>query len=320
MKYFLVIAIVFGLLNVDAPAEAETLTEMPSCYDGLGDIWGEKESRIRMRKLDGGTINTAQDFVRMTGTRDVSLKLIEGGDFAGWDFRKIPLHQVCFMESDLKGANLVGAEGTGAGFIKSDLTGANMQSAVMPQVMFRNAKLNDVEAKGANFHSGHFDGGWFEGGVAGWNLDGATMIGFKFECGIIVPDGCPVYQGGEPISAKDANFTRAKLHSFGLSNVELAGAILDETIVGPGQISELHGVKVDGGVVLRGGKQDVSISGPELSQLITASKEWQKIAAQPAFDCDKVSNEAEHYICGQYGQSLRQADREMKVLYDLVKP
>lgn len=316
VKILWALALITFSWSFQTSAKAETLREMPSCYDGFGDIWGEDLADIGRREIDGSMITDIAVFSRITGTRELFLKVIKGGNFSGWNFTKVPLHQICFEGSDLKGADFSGAEGTGAGFIKSDLTGANMQGAVMPRVMFRNANLSNVTAQNANFNGGHFDGGWFEGGVAGWNLDGATMTEFQFECGITVPDGCPVYQGGDPISARGADFTRATLHSFGLYNVELGDAILDDTIVGPKQLPKLHGAQINGGITLRGGAKDIAITAEETAQLIAANAEWNAKAAGPSFNCAKASNIVERYICGKYGQSLRLADLQIKLLYD----
>lgn len=319
MRLFLAAALVVIAFGYGASAGAETLRQSPSCYDGLGDIWSVKSETTKVREIDGNTIKNINDFARMTGTRELGIKLIKGGNFAGWDFTNLPLHQICFEESDLKGSNFSEAEGTGVGFIKSDLTGANMQGAVMPRVMFRNANLTDVNASNANFQGGHFDGGWFEGKVAGWNLNDATMTEFVFECGITLDDGCPVSQGGDPISAKGADFSGATLHSFGLYSIKLDGAVLANTTIGPAQLPQLAKAEFRGDIVLRGADQDVVISPDQAQAMLAAHGEQKLLEARPSFDCAKASTKVEAVICEEYASDLRAMDRDIAALYKQVR-
>jgi len=273
----------------------------------------------RIQQVDGNKISNPAELISKVRSPGFEASIVSGGDFEGWDFSEQKLGLTCFVDTNLSKSNWNGASLNAPAFIKTNLENADFQNSIVRHIFFRNSNLKNLDARNADLSWGHFQGGWFQGSVSGWNIDGANMSGFTFDCGITLDDGCPVYQGGDPISAKGTNFTRATLHSFGLYSVELEGAILDKTIIGPGQIPELHNAKIAGGVVLRGGKQDVALSSEEFSQLVDSSKVASKIGAQPAFDCGKTSNEAEHYICGEYGQALRQADREMKVLYDRVK-
>lgn len=297
------------------PVRAETAPAEPSCASASGDIWGEEKPAVARREIDGGQIKSLSDFLRMTDRRIAGIIIIKGGNFSGWDFSTTPLSRICFEESDLAGASFADAAAPGVGFIKADLTGADMTGAYMPGVMFRNAGLKQVTAKGADFSKGHFDGGWFEGSVEGWNIDGANMTGFTFDCGITVPDGCPVYQGGAKMSAKGTDFSDATLHSFGLHDVELTGAIIDQTIIGPGQLPYLAKAEFRGAIILRGGGSDVRLTGEEVHKLLSENSQQKAAAARPSFDCAKAASKVEQEICGEYASDLRAADRDIAVLY-----
>ncbi len=316
---FPLLVLMIGMLAGPAGARPESAPEQAGCMSVSGDIWGEGRPDKPPRMIDGKQIKSLTDFLRMTGDRTSNVTVVRGGAFAGWDFGGMSLPGICFEESDLSGANFAGALAAGAGFIKTDLSGANMDGVHMPGVLFRNAGLRAVSARGADFSHGHFDGGWFEGSVEGWNLDGANLTGFVFACGITVPDGCPVYQGGANTSAKGADFTDAILHSFGLHAVDLAGARIDRTIIGPRQLPNLAKSDFRGPVILRGGDRDVSLTSEEARRLLAAHIEQRAVESQPSFNCGKAASRVEKEICGDYASDLRADDRSMAVLYQRAK-
>jgi len=317
--WFPKVALVMLTLAGTADARLEAAAAEASCASVSGDIWSEARPEIAWQEIDGGQIESLDDFLRLINHRIAGVPIVKGGDFSGWDFSGASFPGVCFDESNLSGANFAGALAPGVGFIKADLSGANMNGVHMSGVLFRNAGLQDVTAKGADFSMGHFDGGWFEGSVEGWNIDGANMAGFTFECGITVPDGCPVYQGGAKMSAKGTDFTDAMLHSFGLHAVDLAGARIEGTVIGPRQLPYLANSDFHGAVILRGGKHDVRLTAEEAQQLLTANAAQKAAAAQPSFDCGKAANKVEQEICGEYADDLRAADRAIAVLYKRAK-
>ncbi len=273
----------------------------------------------RIREIDGSTITSLAAFRAATGGELEKVQFVKGGDFSGWDFSKTRLRSVCFIGSDLSGANFSSAFGVGAGFVKANLTGANFQRAEMPSVLFRDANLADVNARNADFQGGYFASGWFDGAVAGWNLDGANMYGFVFDCGITLSDGCPVYQGGKPISAKGTNFTAATLHSYGLYHADLEGAVLDRTVIGPRQLPYLRRAKFAGDLILRGGDNDVRVTALEVSELIDQMGNQEVVDANPSFDCSDARSKVEEEICGEYADDLRLMDREIADLYTRAK-
>lgn len=316
---FLSLVSVAIALGGASSARSETLSAADGCVSAYGDVWAEGLTDVPHREIDGASIKNPSDFMRITGTREAGLKIINGGDFSGWDFSKIPLANICFDDSKLTNANFSNVRAGGIGFVKSDLSGSNLQGAQMPGIMFRNANLSDVSAQNADFSGGHFDGGWFEGSVEGWNIDGANMSGFTFECGITVPDGCPVYQGGVKMSAKGTDFSDATLHSFGLYDVELTGAILDQTILAPRQLSYLAQAEFRGAVILRGSGSDVNITADEARYLMAETARQKAVEAQPSFDCAKAASKVEREICGEYAGDLRVADRDIAILYKRAK-
>ncbi|QJB69394.1 pentapeptide repeat-containing protein [Parasphingorhabdus halotolerans] len=309
---------IFVLAN-PYPARAVILEPALTCYSVFDDIWSDGNTDIEQREIDGSALKTPADFKRTNGQRRTGFSIIKGGDFSGWDFFGMPLERTCFVEVNLADTDFSKVDTTGIGFIKSDLTGANMRGAKLAGVLFRDAKLENVDARGADFSDGHFDGGWFEGNVAGWNLDGANMRGFTFACGITLPDGCPVYSGGAPISARGTDFTGATLHSFGLYNIITDGAKLDQTIVGPGQLPQLRTADIGGDLILRGGDSDVRITPVEVRTLLEEYASQEVIASNPSFDCSAARSKVEEEICGESAKDLRLLDRQIAVSYKRAK-
>jgi uncharacterized protein YjbI with pentapeptide repeats len=287
-RWFLQLALFALVLAEKGPARSETVAAEPSCASAYGDIWGESEPDVARREIGGGQIKSLSNFVRMTDRRVAVATIVKGGNFAGWDFGGTSLSGICFKETDLAGANFAHASAPGVGFIKADMTDANMTGAAMRGVLFRNAGLKNVMAMGADFPQGHFD-------------------------------GCPVYQGGAAISAKGADFSHVTLHSFGLYDVDLTQAILDQTIIGPGQLPYLAKAKFRGDIILRGGGSDARLIADE-AQKLSAENTAQKAAeAYPSFDCVKAASKVEQEICGEYASDLRSADRDIAALYQRAK-
>lgn len=302
-----------------ASAKAETQNKAPTCLTAYGNIWGDEQKKTERKDIDGATLSSLDALKRATSDRRGGLTMIKGGDFSGWNFSNMKIDQICFEDSKLAGTNWTGGGGYGLGFINADLTGANLNNADMPDILLRDAKLAGVNASGANFINGHFDGGWFKGNVDGWNIDGANLSGFTFDCGITLDDGCPVFQGGDPISAKGTDFSGATLHSFGLYSVKLDGAILANTTIGPAQLPQLAKAEFRGDIVLRGADQDVTISPDQAQAILVAHREQKLIEAHPSFDCGKASTKIEAAICEEFAMDLRAMDRDVAALYKQVR-
>lgn len=274
-----------------------------------------EQARGRVVRVDGETLSNPDALKDAVTQAGVEATLIVGGNFHGWDFSGTSLRLACFIGSDLSQSDWTNAYLPAAAFVRSNLEGANFQTANISHVYLDNSNLKNMNARGANLSWGRFGGGWFEGSVEGWNIGGADMTGFVFDCGITVSDGCPVDQGGDGISAKGTDFTRATLHSFSLYNVDLTGAILDETVIGPAQLPDLAKVEFRGPIILRGGDQDVPISPEEAQRLLAENARHAASDDRPSFDCAKAASKVEQEICGEYASDLRRVDRDIAALY-----
>jgi|GEM_PF-888432 len=286
--------------------------------DRAGEDIADQASR-RVARVDGDSLSSPDALQEAVNRPGVEATIIVGGKFHGWDFSGRSLRLACFVDSDLSGSNWRGAHLSAPAFVRTDLERADFREADISHVYLDNSNLKNVDARGANLAIGRFGGGWFESSVEGWNVDGANMTGFRFECGITVPDGCPVYQGGEGISAKGTDFSGATLHSFGLYDVDLAGAVLDRTIIGPGQLPYLAEAEFRGPVILRGADQDLEIAAEEARILVAENARQAAVENMASFDCTRAASKVEQEICGQYADDLRLADRDVAAIYQRAK-
>jgi len=310
---------ILGVNLMISPASATS--PPPSCADLAiaADQAGKDLTDSPSGRVDGATLANVDALKDAVNQQEVVATIIVGGKFQRWDFSDLTLKSACFVDSDLSGSNWSGATISGGAFVRTDLEGSNFQAAYIAYVYFDNSNLKDVDATGADLSGGRFGGGWFEGSVEGWTIDGADLTGFRFECGITVSDGCPVYQGGTAMSAKGTDFTGATLHSFGLYDVDLTGAVLNRTIVGPGQLPYLAEAEFRGPIILRGGGTDVRLTAEEARTLLAANVQQKAAEARPSFDCAKASSKVEQEICGEYASDLRLADRDIAALYQRAK-
>jgi len=316
------VKLILSILGVNlmiSPASATS--SPPSCADLAiaADQAGKDLTDSPSGRVDGATLANVDALKDAVNQQEVAATIIVGGKFQGWDFSDLTLQSACFVDSDLSESNWSGATISGAAFVRTDLEGSNFQAANIAHVYFDNSNLKDADATGADLSGGKFGGGWFEGSVEGWTIDGANLTGFRFDCGITVSDGCPVYQGGTAMSAKGTDFTGATLHSFGLYEVDLTAAILDRTIVGPGQLPYLAEAEFRGPIILRGGGTDVSLTAEEVQILLAANVQQKAAEARPSFDCAQASNKVEQEICGEYASDLRLVDRDIAALYQRAK-
>ena len=273
----------------------------------------------RVVRVDGETLANPGALTSAVNRQGVEATIIVGGNFHGWDFSGLSLGLACFVDADLSQSNWSQARLSAPAFVRTNLEASNFQGANIAHVYFDNSNLKEVNARDANLSWGRFGGGWFEGSVEGWNIDGADLTGFRFDCGITVPDGCPVYQGGAAISAKRTNFTRATLHSFSLYNVALTGALLDQTIIGPGQLPDVAQADLRGDIIFRGGVEDLRLTAEEAQILLAENAGMKAVKDRPSFDCSKAAGKVEAEICGEYASDLRLADRDIAALYQRAK-
>lgn len=304
-----------------APAAfAEEAAPAPTgCAALLGDLWNDPPDASAALEIDGTALASPDALDAALRKRGDRPALVRGGSFSGWDFRAVDAANSCFVEADLSQSNWTGASAPGVGFVKSDLSGASLKAASMPGVLLRDARLEGTDAQGADFSGGRFDGGWFEGTVAGFVLDGANLSGFRFDCGITLDDGCPVYTGDAPLSARGTDFTSADLSSYGFYGVDLAGATLDGTRLAPGQLPVFAAASFKGPVHLVGGQEVAIIDPEEARALIADAADAAAAMERPSFDCGRATTDAETLICGEQGYTLRDLDRRLGQAYALAR-
>lgn len=299
-----------------APALAQ---DAVPCETMLGDFWGERPAPANVRTVDGASITSPAELVRAVGDGAIVL----GGNFAEWDFRRITLMHACFVETSLKGSVWNGARTPGIGFIKTDLSEASLVGIAAPGVLFRDANLTNVKASKADFSGGLLEGGWFEGAIDGWNLDGADLSRFTFSCGITLSDGCPLQNTATPLSARGANFSGARLSSFrryGLDDIDLDGALLDRTEISPAQLGSLKGRMILHPLILVGADSRIELGASEAQALVDDAAIVASGAAGPSFDCARASSPTEKALCLPDAVDLAQADRDLATLYAEVRP
>ncbi|MEO9470336.1 pentapeptide repeat-containing protein [Parasphingorhabdus sp.] len=318
----IILAIVAFALLSSAPIRATppplTCNDLVIAAERDGqDIAGRRG--VKLANIKGEELNTPEELRETVNRPGIEATIITGGQFKSWDFSGYRLRPTCFVDADLSESNWAGATIQAPAFVRTNLRNSDFSHADISHVRFHNADLTGANMRDAQLGRGKFTGGWFEGGIAGWIVDRANLQGFIFDCGITVPDGCPVYQGGDPMSARGTDFSGATLHSFGLFSIDVEGAIFDETIVDPDQLPDLRGANFQGDLVLRGGAAYVSVSPAEASALLEASSDQQVIASNPSFDCSDARSKVEEEICGEYADGLRQLDRDVATLYKRAK-
>lgn len=312
-------SVILGLIFVATPAAAQLPTPpVPGCQYAYGNVYGGGDDRraSRAMKLYDGTKITAPEqlagYSKAAGDKTI---LIEGGNFSDWDFTGSPLSNICFVDSDLRRSNWAGVTAPGLGFIKSNAEAAVMAGAKMQDILIRSSNFAHVDAKEVNWTSGKLDGGW-DGDVEGLNIDGADLTGFKFDCGITVSDGCPIARSG--ISARGTTLAFADISSFGFYDADMTGAILNQTIISPRQLTAFRDARNMGAVFLSGGDEQVMML-PETWAVLMASALEAEENDAPSFDCGEARTAIEKEICGEYEAGLRQYDRQVAALYKAAR-
>ena len=270
--------------------------------------------------MDGSAIVEPRDILGLgKQANDKGLPLVViGGVMAGADFNNAAFGKMCFIGTNLEGADFSFSGGVLA-FIGSNLADSDFGGAQMPGVKFHDSDLSQMDASGAIFSGGYFSGGWFDSAVSGWNLNGADMSRFIFNCGITLDDGCPVYQGGEPVSARAADFYKADLSSFSLFDADLTAAILNQAKISPRQLLQFAEASFQGGIWLNGGDIHVRLTEDEAVALIGDARTIKTSNDQPSFDCAKANGIIETLVCAEYESELRILDRRMAAVYAIAR-
>ncbi|QTD57576.1 hypothetical protein [Parasphingorhabdus cellanae] len=302
-------------LFIATPAAAQLPTPpVPGCQYAYGNIYGGVDGERAgeaMRTYDGTKITSPEQIASYSRAAGDKTILIEGGNFSGWDFTGVELSNICFVETDLSRSDWTGTKAPGLGFIKSNMQHAGMIGARMQDILIRSSIFAGVDAKAADWTSGKLDGGW-EGDVEGLNIDAADLTGFKFDCGITVSDGCPIARNG--ISARGTNLAFADISSFGFYDADMTGAILNQTVISPRQLTAFKDASNMGAVFVAGGDEKVMVL-PETWLVLMSSALTAQGNDAPSFDCGEARTDIEKEICGEYNSDLRQYDRQVAALY-----
>jgi uncharacterized protein YjbI with pentapeptide repeats len=237
-------------------AQAAAATPARDCQTALGPLYDGSEESDLPGQIDGATLDGGAALVALRRVRGDALLTIKGGRFAGANFRGARLHNICFLDSDLSGSDWRGAQAPGVGFVRSNLAGATLAEARLDRILIRNSDLSNVHGERASLAGGRLDGGWFDGKLDDFRLDGANLSGFRFDCGIMLDDGCPVYTAQGEFSLRGANLSGANLYF----SARIDGARIDRTEVEPGQLHMLGTARIRGPILLRGGDNVVEIS------------------------------------------------------------
>ena len=314
MKVLQIFAVVMGaMVMAISPGHGrsiEVITPDPpaaSCQNSAGDLSGD-EKLAGGPEIDGAELASVDQLmmqVEKMAWRSLSRAItINGGDFSGWDFSGKTLKNICFVKSNLKDSKWHGTDASGIGFVGADLEDADMSGAKLRFALLRNANLKNTNMTGADLRFGRLDGGWFESSHEGWNLSGADMNSFVFDCGITLIDGCSLERDG--VNMRGADLRSMDIETYRLPDV--AGARLASAIVGFRDIANLASAKLDGPIRIRGGGKIVWLSQFEVTLLQEAVAAAEQ-GGEPSFACAKAQSATEKAICGEYESELRRLDR-----------
>lgn len=199
--------------------------------------------------IDGATIKGAKGLEKLRKKTKSGTIFVTGGKFSGERFdRKTVLSDICFFGSDFSKSDWRGFVGSGLGFVDSNLSGADLSGARLPFVLLRDVTLAAANATGADWSNGRLDGGW-KGSLKGLKLDNAALRGFRIECGTGERDGCPVEREG--LSMRGTDLTKASLYPFALPDIDMTGAVVDQTEIGIDHLGRIGAAKLNGSIVVR---------------------------------------------------------------------
>jgi uncharacterized protein YjbI with pentapeptide repeats len=264
--------------------------------------------------VDGRTLKRAADIAALRkNAKDGRAIVVDGGDFSGQSFSGNGFSNICFKGTKLARTKWTGAKASGIGFINTDLTGARMERAQMDHVLFRSASLTQANARRARFAYGQLDGGW-DGSVAGLNLDGANLTGFRFACGSNATDGCGFDR--KKINLAGADLSGASLYLFSMWEPALDGVTLNKTEIGLDHIGQFSVTKITGPILVRAGDQTVAfdVSGFDALRAALIS-----VGAAPT-NCAGNNTPLRQLICDEPSGELSHMERENMRLYTSVVP
>lgn len=276
-----------------------------TCVDALGPIGSAPGN---LQKFDGSKMKKPKDVEKARkSVKSGAPILINGGNFAGADFRKSQVTNVCFMGANLAATRWEKASANGVAFVGSNLTGASLSGAIMSRVLFRDSDLTNAQAVRADLSGGRIDGGW-TGKLTNVVLDSAQMSSFSFDCYAGEERGCPFDRKG--ISARGTDLTGAKLSSFSFWDLNLQGAKLDRTEIHIDALRLLNGAQLAGPVVVRGNTQAVTIQPADMGAILAALPTPNAAPALP--DCEiETPKSIDDMVCANRRGPIAMAVRDI---------
>lgn len=270
--------------------------------------------------VDGTAIKGARGLEKLRKKTRRGTIFVTGGKFAGERFAKAQLSDICFFGSDFSRSDWRGFAGSGLGFVDSNLSGANLTGARFPFVLLRDVTMAGADATGGDWSNGRLDGGW-KGSLKGVKLDRATLRGFRIECGTSEADGCPVEREG--LSMRGTDLTKASVYPLPLPDVDMAGAIIDQTEMGIDHLGSIGTAKLNGAIVVRS-KRRATMFFPAEAQRLSKSLDAMNGRAAPdgmrgpmsAGDrvCANPASAADRAVCAIPGSEMKSLISEVATL------
>ena len=279
----------------------------PMCMDILGAVGTVPTG---LQSFDGKKFKKPSDIEKIRkSVKSGAPILIDGGNFAGADFRKAKIRNVCFRGSDLSATRWDKADGNGVAFVGTNLERANLSGAIMSRVLFRDANLSNAIASRADFSGGRIDGGW-AGKLTNFNLDSAQLTAFEFDCSVGETRGCPFDRTG--ITARGADLTAAKLSSYSFWDLNLQAAKLDRTEISVDALRLLGGASISGPLYVRGNTHSVTIDQQEVAALVQA---FPAMKSDTTTSCDiEKPQKLEDMLCMNRGGIVAKLAKDIAIL------
>jgi uncharacterized protein YjbI with pentapeptide repeats len=303
-----------------ASASAKTCQAVLAEPDAVEDgVTPTSEFGPGLIDIDGAKINSPDALRAALADTKGKVPIVKGGDFSGWNFARIgfSVTNICFFQSKL--ARTIWDYGAypGIGFIEADLASASFRNARLENVLLRESFLTDANMQGARLESGLFDGGW-GGGISNWNLSGASLRGFRFECGLTLSDGCPLDRSG--VKLVNADLSDADLSTYPFwGQADYSGATLEMTKVSPRHLTDIVAANVKNTVILKGGESEVALSASEFAELQHQAVTAKAAGEGPSFPCARAGSDVEKLICGEHAYGLHGWDRMLAQIYADLK-
>ncbi len=319
---FRTFAFILGLFAMPCAALAQP-GAAKSCQAALSDPEAQTDPQSpfgsNLTVIDGSKISKMAELIAAIKAVTGRVPLVQGGNFAGWDFSAIDggLRPVCFFESELQRTQWNNGRFAGIGFIKTPLDGASFKNTHLEKVLLREAGMRQVSMRGAVLTGGLLDGGW-GGSVENWDLTGADMRGFMFQCGITIGDGCPLDRNGTKFTNADLRGADIASYVF-WGGADYLGARFEKARIAPRQIKELVGADFGSGIYLVGGDETVALVASEMLVLQQQIAKAEADRANPSFDCGKARTKVEKIICRDEGRNLSALDRRVAETYNAVR-